>query len=167
VNRFLCSDSQGSWGARPSRVTIGSLQDGCCVVHHISFRANPLSFWSEAYLAQPNALTKILSSPSVHIATAVYIAAGMAAALAVKLLINDQKALTWILWAAIAGASVSLLVSLVGQILKGNFSVDILALLSIVTSLFLDQYWVARSSFSSYRVDRRSKATRRGVLPLC
>jgi len=48
-----------------------------------------------------------------------------------------------VLWVAIAGASMPLLISLVQQLSKGDFSVDILALLSIVTSLILGQYWVA------------------------
>ena len=44
---------------------------------------------------------------------------------------------------AIAGASMPLLISLVQQVLGGKFSVDLLAFLSIVTSLILGQYWVA------------------------
>ena len=60
-----------------------------------------------------------------------------------KLLLQDQHILNIVLLAAIAGASVPLLISLVQQVFKGNFSVDILALLSIVTSLVLGQYWVA------------------------
>jgi cation transport ATPase len=94
-------------------------------------------------LTQPNALTKWLGRPVVHITTAGYIAVGIVAALAVKFLLHDQTILNWILWVAIAGASVPLLISLVQQVFKGNFSVDILALLSIVTSLILGQYWVA------------------------
>ena len=41
---------------------------------------------------------------------------------------------------AIAGASLPLMISLVQQVIKKNFSVDILALLSIVTALILGQY---------------------------
>ena len=67
----------------------------------------------------------------------------MLAALGVMLLMHDQHIVDIVLWVAIAGASVPLAISLGEQLLKRNFSVDILALLSIVTSLILGQYWVA------------------------
>jgi heavy metal translocating P-type ATPase len=67
----------------------------------------------------------------------------MLGAFGVKLLLHDQAILNIVLWVAIAGASLPLLISLVQKVFKGNFSVDILALLSIVTSLVLEQYWVA------------------------
>jgi hypothetical protein len=67
----------------------------------------------------------------------------MVAALAVKLLLHNPHAVNIVLVVAIAGASVPLLISLVQQVMKKNFSVDILALLSIVTALILGQYWVA------------------------
>ena len=92
---------------------------------------------------QENANTKWFESPVAHIATAAFIAVGMIAALVVKLLLHDQHILNIVLLIAIAGASVPLLLSLTKQVFKGNFSVDILALLSIVTSLVLSQYWVA------------------------
>jgi heavy metal translocating P-type ATPase len=94
-------------------------------------------------VTQPNAINKWLRSPVVHIAAAVFIAAGILAALWVKLIFHDQHILAIVLLVAIAGASIPLLISLVQQVFKGNFSVDILALLSIVTSLILGQYWVA------------------------
>lgn len=90
-----------------------------------------------------DAITEWLDSPIAHIGTACFITAGMIAALVVKLLLHDPHTLNIILLVAIAGASIPLAVSLVQQVLKGNFSVDILALLSIVTSLVLGQYWVA------------------------
>jgi heavy metal translocating P-type ATPase len=90
-----------------------------------------------------NAIMKWLDSSGAHIATASFIAAGMIAAMAVKLLLGNPHILNIILLAAIAGASVALLLSLAKQIFKGNFGVDILALLSVVTSLILGQYWVA------------------------
>jgi len=90
---------------------------------------------------EPNAITKWLDSPVAHIATASFIATGMIAAMMVELLLHDPHILNIVLLVAIAGASVPLLLSLVQQIFKGNFSVDILALLSIVTSLILRQYW--------------------------
>ena len=93
-------------------------------------------------MTQPNAINKWLRSPVGHISTAVLIAAGMLGALWVKLILHDQHLLAIVLLVAIAGASLPLLISLVQQVFKGNFSVDILALLSIVTSLILGQYWV-------------------------
>jgi len=67
----------------------------------------------------------------------------MAAALTVKLLLHDPHVVNILLCVGIAGACVPLLFSLVQQLIKKNFSVDILALLSIVTALILGQYWVA------------------------
>ncbi len=94
-------------------------------------------------MIRPNVITEWLSSPVAHISTAIFIAAGMLGALGVKLILHDQHILNVVLLIAIAGASVPLLILLVQQVLKGNFSVDILALLSIATSLILGQYWVA------------------------
>jgi heavy metal translocating P-type ATPase len=67
----------------------------------------------------------------------------MLAALGVTLVLQNKHTVNVVLWVAIAGASVPLLISLAQQLSKENFSVDILALLSIVTSLILGQYWVA------------------------
>ena len=67
----------------------------------------------------------------------------MATALAVRFLLHNPHVVNIVLCVAIAGASVPLLISLVQQVIKKNFSVDILALLSIVTALILGQYWVA------------------------
>jgi heavy metal translocating P-type ATPase len=94
-------------------------------------------------VTKPNAITRWLSSPAAHISTAIFIAAGMLAALGVKLFLHNQHVLNIVLLVAITGASIPLLIALVQQILKRNFSVDILALLSIITSLILGQYWVA------------------------
>ena len=94
-------------------------------------------------MKEPNAIAKWLDSPVAHIATASFIAAGMIAAMTVKLLLGAPHILNIILLVGIAGASVPLLISLLQQVFKANFSVDILALLSIVTSLILGQYWVA------------------------
>jgi hypothetical protein len=94
-------------------------------------------------MKEPSAITKWLESPVAHIATASFIAAGMIAAMMVKLLLHNLHILNIVLLVAIAGASIPLLISLAQQVFKGNFSVDILALLSIVTSLVLQQYWVA------------------------
>ena len=67
----------------------------------------------------------------------------MLVALGAKLLLPNPQMVRAILGVAIAGASMPLLLSLFQHVLKGNFSVDILALLSIVTSIILGQYWVA------------------------
>ncbi len=97
----------------------------------------------EGAVKKTNEKAKWFGSPVAYIATAGFIAAGMIAAMMVKLLLHDPHILNIVLLVAIAGASVPLLLSLVQQVFKGNFSVDILALLSIVTSLVLRQYWVA------------------------
>lgn len=88
-------------------------------------------------------MTKWLATPVAHIATASFIASGMLAALSIKLLLHNQHMVSIVLAVAIAGASIPLLFSLTRQVLKVNFSVDILALLSVVTSIILGQYWVA------------------------
>jgi heavy metal translocating P-type ATPase len=94
-------------------------------------------------LKQAGSFATWLSSPVAYIATAIFIAAGMLVALGVRLAVQDKHTVNVVLWVAIAGASMPLLISLVQELSKGNFSVDILALLSIVTSLILGQYWVA------------------------
>ena len=94
-------------------------------------------------MKEPNVIANWLDSPVAHILTASFISAGMIAAMMVKLLLHDPHVLNIVLLVAISGASVPLLLSLVQQVFRGNFSVDILALLSIVTSLVLGQYWVA------------------------
>ncbi|HWG37119.1 MAG TPA: hypothetical protein VN690_05325 [Terriglobales bacterium] len=67
----------------------------------------------------------------------------MLVALGAELLLPNPQMVSAVLGAAIAGASIPLLLSLFQHVLKGNFSVDILALLSIGTSIILGQYWVA------------------------
>ncbi len=94
-------------------------------------------------MREVNPGTKWLDTPAAHIATASFIASGMVVALAIKLFLHNQLMVSTILGVAIAGASIPLLISLTQQVLKANFSVDILALLSIVTSIILGQYWVA------------------------
>ena len=97
----------------------------------------------EGVVTEPNVIQKWLVSPVAHIATASYISAAMAGALGVMLLLHDQHVLNIVLLVGIAGASIPLLISLIHEVFKGNFSVDLLALLSIATSLILGQYWVA------------------------
>lgn len=94
-------------------------------------------------MTETNSINKWLDRPVVHIATALYSVAGMLGALAAKWLSHDVHWMNVVLLIGIAGASIPLLISLGSQVMKGNFSVDILAVLSIVTSLILGQYWVA------------------------
>jgi hypothetical protein len=94
-------------------------------------------------LIQAGSITKWLSIPIAHISTATVIATGMLGALGVMLRMHDQRIIDIVLLVAIAAASLPLLISLVQRVLKGQFSVDLLAFLSIVTSLILGQYWVA------------------------
>ncbi len=92
---------------------------------------------------QSNRVLKWLDSPQAHIATAAYISAGMVVALVAKLLLHQPRIESGALWVGIVGASLPLLISLGEQVMRGNFSVDLLALMSIVTSLVLGQPWVA------------------------
>lgn len=94
-------------------------------------------------MRQPSKIVKWLDTPAAHIATAGFIAAGMMAALATKLTLHHEASLNTVLLVAISGACIPLLISFAQQVLKGNFGVDFLALLSIATSLVLGQYWVA------------------------
>ncbi len=84
-----------------------------------------------------------LQGPAVHGAVSIFISAGMLAALAARFLFHHQQAVNLILLSAIVVSSIPLCIELGREILKGNFSVDILAVLSIITSLVLHQYWVA------------------------
>ena len=94
-------------------------------------------------MTDSNSIEKWLDRPVVHIATAIYIAAGMLVALGIKWLLHDPHLESVVLLVGICGASLPLLISLGSQVMKGNFSVDILAVMSIVTALILGQYWVA------------------------
>lgn len=97
----------------------------------------------EPQLNTTNPIHTWLNSPAGHISTAAFIIAGMLGAWGVNLFLHDQHILNVVLLVAIAGASIPLVISLFQQVIQGNFSVDILALMSIVTSLVLGQYWVA------------------------
>jgi hypothetical protein len=61
-------------------------------------------------MAQPSKITKWLSSPEAHIATAIFISAGMLGALGIKLVLHNQHILNILLLVAIAGASIPLLI---------------------------------------------------------
>ncbi len=81
--------------------------------------------------------------PATHGATASCMLLGIALALAAEFALRDAHLGQWILWTAVGLAAVPLLVGLAGQLAKGNFSVDLLALLSMGTALVLRQPWVA------------------------
>jgi heavy metal translocating P-type ATPase len=67
----------------------------------------------------------------------------MLIALSVPLISHHQQTVSIILLTAIAVSAIPLSIETVREIVKMNFSVDILAVISIVTALVLQQYWVA------------------------
>lgn len=71
------------------------------------------------------------------------ILAGMAAAATSRFLLHAHTLPKYILLCAVALAAIPLFVELAREILKGNFSVDLLALLSIGTALLLREFWAA------------------------
>jgi heavy metal translocating P-type ATPase len=78
----------------------------------------------------------------LHGAIAAFILAGMIAVWIGPYFFKNSNS-TLLLAGAVVIAMVPLGIELIQQISKGNFSVDLLALLSIVTALVLRQYWVA------------------------
>ena len=58
-------------------------------------------------------------------------------------LARAENASRTVLIVAVLAAGLTIVVRPIAQILRGNFSVDLLVVLSIVTSLVLGQYWVA------------------------
>lgn len=88
-------------------------------------------------------VTTWLEAPATHIGTACFMAFAMFSAAGIKLLVHSQRAASFALAIGIAVASIPLFISMLKQVLKRNFSVDILAALSIMTSVIFGQYWVA------------------------
>ncbi len=84
-----------------------------------------------------------LEGPVAHRIVALIISVGMLAALSALFLFHHKQAVNGILLTAIAISALPLLIETAREVLKLNFSVDILALLSIVTALLLREYWVA------------------------
>ena len=78
-----------------------------------------------------------------HKAVSIIISAGMLAGLIALLLFRHQPAINIILLISIAVSAIPLLIETSRELFKLNFSVDILAALSIITALLLHQYWVA------------------------
>lgn len=84
-----------------------------------------------------------LSSPKVHAAVAVLILAAMCTAWCVLGLAHNRGVANAVLLVAIALASAPLLLELAGQVSKGNFSVDVLAAISICSAVAFRENWVA------------------------
>lgn len=78
-----------------------------------------------------------------HVALSIFIACGMLLAGWLQFAVHRGQATNLILLIAIAVSSIPLCIELFSEILKRNFSVDTLAVLSIATALVLRQYWVA------------------------
>ncbi len=84
-----------------------------------------------------------LAASARHALIAALMLAAMAAAASEIYLFHSPHRVNFILLLAIALACIPLGIELVAQCAKRNFSVDILAFLSIVSALALGQYWVA------------------------
>jgi heavy metal translocating P-type ATPase len=82
---------------------------------------------------------------SIHwqIVILILTAAAMLAALVAKFMLHAPAAVDTLLLVGILGSSLPILFELIGEMARGNFSVDLLAAISIVTSLLLHEYWVA------------------------
>jgi heavy metal translocating P-type ATPase len=78
-----------------------------------------------------------------HTAIAVFMSAGMLAAWTGPFVFSDPGSRNSLLLISVIIGSLPLCIELLTQIARGNFGVDILAFLSIASSVFLHQYWVA------------------------
>jgi heavy metal translocating P-type ATPase len=87
--------------------------------------------------------TRWFQASVVHRTICIVISAGMLAALSALLLFRQKQAADSILLVAIAISAFPILIETSREVLRLNFSVDILADLSILTALLLHQYWVA------------------------
>ncbi len=79
----------------------------------------------------------------VHMGTAALVGAALLSALIMRLMMGLEHSVDLILVVTILLSSVPLLVEFIGEMLKRNFTVDILAALSIITALVLREYWAA------------------------
>ena len=79
----------------------------------------------------------------VNRTTSIIISLGMLVGLSVQLLFQHKPTVTITLLVAIAISALPLLIGTTREVLKLNFSVDILAVLSIFTALMLQEFWVA------------------------
>ncbi|MHB1021846.1 MAG: heavy metal translocating P-type ATPase [Acidobacteriaceae bacterium] len=80
---------------------------------------------------------------AANMGIALGIALGMLSALVAGKLLHAEPVAHWILLVAIIGCGLPLGADLIREVIQGNFSVDILAALSISTAIILHQYWVA------------------------
>ena len=76
-------------------------------------------------------------------AVLIFTSIAMTAALIAKFVLHIPAAVEPLLLVGILGSCLPILVELIGEMARGNFSVDLLAAISIVTSLILHEYWVA------------------------
>jgi heavy metal translocating P-type ATPase len=84
-----------------------------------------------------------LKRPPTPAVIAIFISAAVAVAAILIWLADRPQAGRTILLVSVVLAGLPIILDPIAQILRGNFSVDLLAVLSIATSLFLGQYWVA------------------------
>lgn len=82
-------------------------------------------------------------SSQSHWLIACMMLAGIAASLSSRYLFRGHPSPDAVLLTAVILSAVPLFIELIREILKANFSVDLLALLSIGTAIALRQYWVA------------------------
>jgi len=78
-----------------------------------------------------------------NVAALCLIALGMSTAGVLQFLADRNGAAEVVLIAFIAISSLPLCIDLAGEVVNGNFGVDLLAVLSLCTALLLHQYWVA------------------------
>lgn len=83
------------------------------------------------------------SEKLINRTVSIVIAAGLLVALGAQFVFQHKAAVNISLLVAIAISAVPLLVGTTQEVLKLNFSVDILAVLSIFTALMLREFWVA------------------------
>lgn len=94
-------------------------------------------------MKEPASYVRWLEGSVAHRIVALIISVGMLIALSTLLLFDNKQAVNSILLTAVAISVLPLLIETAREVLKLNFSVDILALLSIVTAILLREYWVA------------------------
>jgi heavy metal translocating P-type ATPase len=87
--------------------------------------------------------TRWLERISGHTAILTFIGIAMTAALISKFALHNSVATERFLLAGIVGSSLPILFQLLREVVQGNFSVDLLAAISIVTAVVLHEYWVA------------------------
>src|SRR5579864_8439901 len=80
---------------------------------------------------------------SSHGLVAVFMLGSMLAAWSAPIAFPNASSRSTVLLVSVIIASLPLCIELIIQLVRGNFGVDILAFLSIVSGVFLHQYWVA------------------------